>query len=113
MNVFVNMIYLALTIYAWLIVGRAAFSWLHLRPGSALFRIDRVLYTATEPYLALLPSADGSPRRGRHRLELRGGAGRPACRDADHRAPVAPRRNLAAREVSPSQVSWAAEARDG
>ena len=53
MNVFVNMIYLALTIYAWLIVGRAAFSWLHLRPGSALFRIDRVLYTATEPYLAL------------------------------------------------------------
>ena len=53
MNLIVNMIYLALTIYAWMIVGRAVLSWLHVRPGTALFRIDRVLSQATEPYVAL------------------------------------------------------------
>ena len=52
MNLFVNVIYFALTIYAWMIVGRAVLTWLHLRPGSALFGIDRVLWQATEPYVA-------------------------------------------------------------
>ena len=53
MNLFVNVIYFALTIYAWMIVARAVLSWLHPHPGSALFRLDRVLYQATEPYVAL------------------------------------------------------------
>jgi YggT family protein len=61
MNLFVNMIYLALTIYAWMIVARAVLSWLHPHPGSALFRLDGVLSQATEPYVAffrrLLPMA--------------------------------------------------------
>ena len=52
MNLFVNVIYFALTIYAWMIVGRAVLTWLHLRPGSALFCIDIVLWQATEPYVA-------------------------------------------------------------
>jgi YggT family protein len=53
MSLFVNMVYLALTIYAWMIVARAVLSWLHLHPGSALFRLDRLLCQATEPYVAL------------------------------------------------------------
>jgi YggT family protein len=53
MHLFVNVIYFALTIYAWMIVGRAVLSWLHPHPGSTLFRIDRVLCQATEPYVAL------------------------------------------------------------
>ena len=53
MNVFANVVYFALTIYSWMIVARALLSWLHLRPGSALTHIDRVLYQATEPYVAL------------------------------------------------------------
>jgi YggT family protein len=60
-SLIVNIIYLALTIYAWMIVARAVLSWLHLRPGSALFGLDRVLFQATEPYVALfrrlLPTA--------------------------------------------------------
>lgn len=48
------MIYLALTIYAWLIVARTVLSWLQPRPGSAVFRAYRVLFDVTEPYLALL-----------------------------------------------------------
>ena len=47
------MIYLALTIYAWLIVARTVLSWLQPRPGSAVFRAYRVLFDVTEPYLAL------------------------------------------------------------
>jgi YggT family protein len=52
MNLFVNVIYFALTIYAWMIVARAVLTWLHPHPGSALFRLDRVLSQATEPYVA-------------------------------------------------------------
>jgi YggT family protein len=52
MILFVNVIYFALTIYAWMIVGRAVLTWLHLRPGTALFRLDRVLCQVTEPYVA-------------------------------------------------------------
>jgi len=83
-------IYLALTIYAWLIVARTVLSWLQPRPGSAVFRAYRVLFDVTEPYLALfrrlLP--DGSHRRGRHRLQPRGAAARPVHRDPDPPAPV-------------------------
>jgi len=46
-------IYLALTIYAWLIVARTVLSWLQPRRGSAVFRDFRVLFDVTEPYLAL------------------------------------------------------------
>ena len=53
MNAFARLIYLAVMVYAWLIVGRALLSWLRLRPGSALYRIQGVLYDVTEPYLSL------------------------------------------------------------
>ena len=53
MSIVAYLIYLALAAYAWLIVGRALLSWLRPRPGSALFRVDRLLYRATEPYVGL------------------------------------------------------------
>ena len=49
MNAFIYLLYLAITVYAWLIVGRALLSWLRPTPGSVLFRIDRLLYRVTEP----------------------------------------------------------------
>ena len=53
MSGFVYVIYLAITIYAWLIVARALLSWLHPRPGAALYRVNAVLVEVTEPYLGL------------------------------------------------------------
>lgn len=53
MSIITYLIYLALAVYAWLIVGRALLSWLRPRPGSALSRIDRLLYRVTEPYVSL------------------------------------------------------------
>ena len=61
MKSFVNVIYLSLSIYSWLIIARAVLSWFPQRSGGVLSRIHEVLYTATEPYLAvfrrLLPMA--------------------------------------------------------
>lgn len=53
MSGFVYLIYLALTIYAWLIVARALMSWLQLRPGTVAHRIYGVLIEVTEPYLGV------------------------------------------------------------
>jgi uncharacterized protein YggT (Ycf19 family) len=53
MNAFVNLVYLAVMVYAWLIVGRALLSWMQLRRGGVLYRIYGVLYDVTEPYLSL------------------------------------------------------------
>jgi len=53
MSGLVYVIYLAITIYAWLIVARALMSWLHPRPGTALYRVNAVLVDVTEPYLGL------------------------------------------------------------
>ena len=53
MSGFVYVIYLAITVYAWLIVARALMSWLQLRPGTAAHRVYKVLGDVTEPYLGL------------------------------------------------------------
>ena len=53
MSGFVYLIYLAITIYAWLIVARALMSWLHPRHGTAAYRINAVLVDVTEPYLGV------------------------------------------------------------
>jgi len=52
MSGFVYVIYLAITIYAWLIVARAVMSWLNPHPGTALYRVNAVLVEVTEPYLS-------------------------------------------------------------
>lgn len=53
MSGFVYVIYLAITVYAWLIVARALMSWLHPRTGTAVYRVNAVLVDVTEPYLGL------------------------------------------------------------
>ena len=53
MSGFIYVIYLAITVYAWLIVARAVMSWLQLRPGTAAYRVYAVLVDVTEPYLGL------------------------------------------------------------
>ena len=53
MSGFVYVLYLAITVYAWLIVAQAVMSWLQLRPGTAAYRVYAVLGQVTEPYLGL------------------------------------------------------------
>jgi YggT family protein len=52
MSGFVYVIYLAITIYAWLIVARAVMSWVNPRPGTTTYRVNAVLVDVTEPYLS-------------------------------------------------------------
>ena len=67
MNAFVYLLYLAITVYAWLIIGRALLSWVRPTPGSMLLRIDKLLYRATEALRRPLSprAAAASHRRGR------------------------------------------------
>jgi len=53
MSAFVYVIYLAITIYAWLIVAQAVMSWLQLKPGTTAYRVYAALGQVTEPYLGL------------------------------------------------------------
>lgn len=48
-----SLAYLVVMLYAWLIVARAVLSWLRIRPGSKLYRVNRALVDVTEPYLLL------------------------------------------------------------
>jgi len=52
MSGIIYVIYLALTLYAWLIVARMLLSWVQLRPGGTASKANRVLVDMTEPYLA-------------------------------------------------------------
>jgi uncharacterized protein YggT (Ycf19 family) len=53
MSPVVNLLYLAVAAYAWLIVIRSLLSWFQLRPGTAFHRIYEAFFRVTEPYLAL------------------------------------------------------------
>ena len=53
MHIVFYVIYLAATIYGWLIVARALLTWFRLRPGGPASRLHRVLVRLTEPYLRL------------------------------------------------------------
>ena len=61
MNIVLYVIYLAAIVYAWLIIARALLSWLPVRQGNVVYRIQVTLVRLTEPYLRLfrrlLPSA--------------------------------------------------------
>lgn len=49
----VHVVYILVMVYAWLIVARALLSWFRVRPGTLVFRLDRVLVKLAEPYLGL------------------------------------------------------------
>jgi uncharacterized protein YggT (Ycf19 family) len=53
MSIVVELVYLALALYAWLIVARALLSWVRLRPGTPFYRLDKALVAVTEPYIGL------------------------------------------------------------
>ncbi len=48
----IGVVYYVLSIYAWLIVARSLLSWVRPRPGGVLARLDKLLVSFTEPYLA-------------------------------------------------------------
>jgi YggT family protein len=47
------LVFWVILVYIWLIVIRSLLSWFPLRPGTLLFRLHGLLYSVTEPYLAL------------------------------------------------------------
>ena len=53
MNTLVYVLYLAAMIYGWRIVARALLSWFPIRSGTVVWRVQGVVYSLTEPYLAL------------------------------------------------------------
>jgi YggT family protein len=52
-NIVLYVVYIAIMVYGWLIIGRAVLSWFPLPPGNPLFRVRGVLVWLTEPYLRL------------------------------------------------------------
>lgn len=70
MNSFIYLVYLAITVYAWMIVARAVLSWFPLRSGGMMSRIYRVLWDATEPYVALFRRVIPTARLGATGLDL-------------------------------------------
>jgi len=65
MSGFVHLIYLAISVYAWLIVARAVMSWLDPRPGTTVHRVTAGLISVTEPYLGLFRRVIPMARIGR------------------------------------------------
>lgn len=59
-----EIVYLVLMIYFWLIVARAVLSWFRPRPGTLVFRVDRLLFRLTEPYIALFRRVVPTGRAG-------------------------------------------------
>jgi YggT family protein len=49
----IELVSLAVMVYAWLIVARAVLTWVRPRPGTTVYRIDKVLFDVTEPYVGL------------------------------------------------------------
>jgi YggT family protein len=49
----IEFISLAVMVYAWLIVARAVLTWVRPRPGTMVYRVDKVLYDVTEPYVGV------------------------------------------------------------
>ena len=66
----VALIYLALSVYAWLIVARALLSWFSFRPGTTMYRMKSVVHDVTEPYLSLFRRFLPMPRAGGVGIDL-------------------------------------------
>lgn len=70
MDAVIYVIYLALTVYLWLIVARALLSWFPIRSGTAMYRVYNFVYEATEPYLSLFRRFLPMPRAGNVGIDL-------------------------------------------
>ncbi len=49
----IYLVYYVLVIYSWVIVARGLLTWMTLRPGTAMYRVQGVLFALTEPYLSI------------------------------------------------------------
>jgi YggT family protein len=70
LNPLVYVIYVALNVYAFLIVAAALLSWFQARAGTALFRVSKVLHDVTEPYVGLFRRVLPVVRLGSTGLDL-------------------------------------------
>jgi YggT family protein len=52
-DVIIDFVILALQLYMWVIIARALLSWFPQRYGTPLYKVNRVLVAATEPYVGL------------------------------------------------------------
>jgi YggT family protein len=52
-RIIIELVYLVVMLYAWLIVARAILSWVRPTPGTTFHRVNRVLVDLTEPYVGL------------------------------------------------------------
>jgi len=52
-DVIIDFVILALQLYMWVIIARALLSWFPQRYGTPLYRVNRALVAATEPYVGL------------------------------------------------------------
>jgi len=66
----VHVVYILVMVYTWLIVARALLSWFRVRPGTLVFRLDRVLVKLTEPYLGLFRRIVPTARVGSVGIDL-------------------------------------------
>jgi YggT family protein len=52
-DLIIDFVILALQVYMWVIIARALLSWFPQRYGTPLYKVNRVLVAATEPYVGL------------------------------------------------------------
>jgi YggT family protein len=70
MATLLDMVYLLITIYTWLIVAQALLSWFPMSPGTVLYSINSAIRGLTEPYLSLFRRFLPTPRVGTVGIDL-------------------------------------------
>ena len=70
MDYLLDMVYLLITIYTWLIVAQALLSWFPMNPGTILYGINGAIRSLTEPYLSLFRRFLPTPRVGTVGIDL-------------------------------------------
>jgi uncharacterized protein YggT (Ycf19 family) len=69
-NLLLSLVQTALTIFILVILARFLLSWVQLRPGTAAYRLNRLLCGVTEPYLRLFRPLAPPVRLGNVALDL-------------------------------------------
>ena len=70
MALILSLIQIALTVYILMMLARFLLSWVPLRSGTTTYRLYRLLYEATEPYLRLFRPLVRPVRVGNAALDL-------------------------------------------
>jgi YggT family protein len=70
MDSLLNIVYLLITIYTWLIVAQALLSWFPMRPGTLISSINDAVRGLTDPYLSVFRRFLPTPRVGTVGIDL-------------------------------------------